>query len=75
MSDQIVTHYVPYFTTSRWPTAACGQSARFQTLLHAVEPTCPRCQAWLASSDGEAAGRLSGEWAEADAETRERTVR
>lgn len=49
------THYVPYFVESRWPRAVCGQSARFQTIEHATEPTCPRCQAWLEADVAQAA--------------------
>lgn len=47
MPDTMFSHYVPYFTTSRYPTAVCGLSQRFVTFEHSAEPTCPVCKAWL----------------------------
>lgn len=49
-----MTHYLPSFVESRWPRAACGQSARFQILDHSTEPECPCCQAWLEAGPTEA---------------------
>ncbi len=57
-----MTHYIGFFTTSRWPRSVCGLSSRFVTFEHSPEPTCPKCAAWLLADPKEAAA-LSAQWA------------
>lgn len=71
MSNQIVTHYVPYFTEPHRDrslrTAVCGQLIRMSE--HAVQPSCARCEAWI-EADNKEAKTLAAKWDREDAAKR-----
>lgn len=62
MSDQMVTHYVPSFTQPqprRAQTAVCGQAVYARE--HSSEPSCDKCQRWIADDEKDAAA-LAKKW-------------
>lgn len=69
MSEQSLTHYLPYFTERRRGAllAVCGASVAWDE--HSPEPTCPQCAAWIDADEKEAAA-LAAKWDREDAAKR-----
>lgn len=60
-----LTHYVPPFTTRRSGVQMTACGVFVQAREHAVEPTCPKCHAWLEADEAEAK-QLAAKWAAED---------
>lgn len=69
MSDRMITHYLPAFTSvrQRLQMAVCGKL--IEQHEHSAEPSCDKCQRWI-DADEKEAKVLAAQWDAEDAAKR-----